>query len=721
LNESFKDKIGNRKSIFIFVVISYLVISPFTSFAYDESFYFQYFRWVYLYSVQPYYLWVFGAFYNSINIGSLGINLPFYLLGIDNVIIQQFTVKLPFILAAIVSSLAINRTVQHLRGQNKTNIDPSLMFLLLPITIFDVVIFGNPLIIAIMFLVLSLLCLVKDKPLLSSLFLGMSAATYLYPIFFALPFLKVVKHNNGKGKMFSALGIFTLTFVVGQFFPVMISIFTSSPISSTILAPLLGLRSSITVTSNIPSAWAPYYIFYAIFHVLVGTSTLEAIYLVSMLLPMLYFLISKREITFERFLNFLFFESLMFIIFSITATPQYLLSIAPFAVYFYYLESSKHLIQLLSFATLLDVLLLFNNLPLLYFFSNISPSLAYSYNYFILPTLDLAFLSLIYMSSLLIILIYHFRGDSINEIYLKLFNKKIKNKKLLNGSFVNVKRGTILLIVMLVITLFVVTPLANSAPKNMYFTSQADSKTISTSHGVQIGSESTYFLTFTGDGYHLLNKFTKERSSYSLSVPNYTLNASEFSYHSVTFPKCNNSSLKVLINSTANTIIVGEPVTFVSHVYNGVPPFQYSWYGGGNRDTQNETSTFYSPGNWSVEVVVIGNNGQKAMANYTERVKPDYSLNFNSHPIGSFVSLSSYQIPINSSLIENNNTVAFVGNYPVNLTITLHLEMICDVPSSVIFNHPVYLLIGFMSFSINTCSFLYIIKRFKHSSLYKCK
>ncbi|MGP6207396.1 glycosyltransferase 87 family protein [Cuniculiplasma sp. SKW3] len=699
--------------IFIFIVICYFVISPFTSYAYDESFYFQYFRWVYLYSVQPYYLWVFGSFYNSINIGSLGINLPFYLLGIDNVIIQQFTVKLPYILAAILSSLAISRTLNHITHQNNRNIDPALMFLLLPITIFDVVIFGNPLIIAIMFLVLTLLCLVNNKTSLSSLFLGMSAATYLYPIFFVLPFLKVVNNNNGKRKMLSALGIFALTFAVGQFLPLMISILTSTPISTTVLAPLLGLRSSITVTSNIPSSWGPYFIFYIIFHVSVGSFTLEAIYLLSMLLPMFYFLFTKKEITLERFLDFLFLESLMFVIFSITATPQYLLSIAPFAVYFYYSDRSKHLIQILSFATLLDVLLLFNNLPLLYFFSNLNPSLAYSYDYLIFPSLGVALLSLIYIASLLIMLIYHFRADSINEIYLKRFNKKIKSKSQMNGSYTYIKRGTVLLLAILVITLLVAAPLANNAPKNMYFTSQADSETISATHGVQNDGQSTYFLTFSGQGYNLLNKFTKEKSSYILSIPNYILNTTEFSYHSVTFPKCNESIFKVLINSTANPIIVGEPVTFVSQVYNGAGPFHYAWYGGGNKNTQNETSIFYSPGNWTVEVIVIDGNGQKAIANYTEKVNTDYSINFNSHPIGRFVSLNSYQIPINSSFIEDNNTVTFKGNFPTNKSISLHLEMVCNVPNSVILKHPFYLFIGFVSFSVNTCSMIYIIRRFK--------
>jgi len=716
LSRSIKDKEHIGKWVFIFVIICYFAIAPFTSFAYDEAFYFQYFRWLYLYSVQPYYLWVFGAFYNAINVGSLGFNLPFYLLGLDNVIIQQFSTKLPFIMAAIITSLAINRTVSSLRTGDKIKLNPAVMFLLLPITIFDVAIFGNPLIIAIMFLSLSLLSLVKNRMYFASMFLGIAAATYLYPVFFILPLLKLVKYKKNRNSMLFAFLIFLLTLGIGQFLPVLISLLTSTPISSTVLAPLLDLNSSITVTSSLPSAWGPYYIIYATLHIEMSTHIIEYIYFLTMLLPVSVFLITRKEPTIERFINFLFLDSLMFVIFSITATPQYLLAIAPFAVYFYYLKNPSYFIQILSIVTFLDVLILFNNLPLLYFFSNVDPSLVYSYNYFRLDKLDILLLSLIYIIFLFFTLIYYFRNYLDSETTLSLIDKISKNKNRINKTNGVIRRGIVLLSIILIVTLVIVTPLISSAPNSMYFTKQADSESVSSSLGVSVKNVTTYNLDFAGN-YNLLNTYTKENSKYFLSIPNYKLNSSCFAYRNVSFPNKNSTLFSVIINSTANPVIVGEPVTFVSHVYNGISPYQYAWYGGGNKETQNETSIFYSPGDWSVEVEVTDGNGQKIITNYTEVVKDDYNVEFNSHYLKGFIASNSYNVIINSSYIHNNNQVTFIGNFQKNKTVTLSLSMTCNVPDNVILNHTLYVLIGFISTSISICSFFYVFKKLRTKDL----
>ena len=714
MKNKIKDFFHSKKAILAFILIAYFLIASLTSFAYDESFYYQYFNWNYLYSVQPYYLWVFGLFYNIINIGSLTINLPFYLLGFENVIIQQFLVKLPLILATLVTAIALEKILTGLKPAKIFEHRPLYLFLVLPIVIFDVALFGNPLIIAVMFLVLSVYFLTISNTKLSAVFLGVSAATYLYPIFFFLPFLKVVSHKSGKKRYLPEFIIFSAVFAIGQLIPVFISILTSSPITSTVIAPFLGIKSSITITSGQPSIYGPFYFISYLFKYNSPAIIMEIVYLVAMLVPMLIFLFKIKKPSIENFVDFLFIDSLMFVIFSITETPQYLLAVAPFMMLLYYLTEKRSYIHILTLATLVDVLLFFSNKPTLYFFSNLNPSLANSYYYFNISASMAAFLSIIYFVVLLSALLFYFEKEE-SRLAL-LFPKKISIIKLKNKSLPRInnitERGIIILSIVLVIVLIIGIPLTRDAPKNMYFTSQASSECTSSNIAHMKNNELIYYLNFT-DSYNLLNSYTRNHSNYQLSLPDYQLNKKDFKYHQVIFPDSLNNNFSVLVNSTANPIIVGEPVTFLTKVYNANSTLNYTWYGGGNSKNRSETSIFYSPGNWSVKVVVTELNGEKTCSNFTELVKDDIYGTFNSKSFGGYISDDSMDFHINSSYVRTYNKIIIIGNLNENQTLVLNFQMPLEVPGIIILSHPYYIIYGVSSLLISAESYIYILNKIR--------
>ena len=704
-----------QKILLVLIILIYLVISGLTSYAYDDAFYFQYFKWVYLYSVQPYYLWIFGAFYNAINIASLFINLPFYILGLDNVIVQQFTIKLPFVVASIIVGFVLVRILKLLRPGLKIGNLPLLLFLLLPITIFDVALFGNPLIISIMFLMVSVFLFVVSRPRVSSIFLALSASTYFYPMFFILPLTLLVYKRYGKVEAFFSFFLFLLVLAIGQLLPLLVSIATGTPLHLTILAPFIGSFSSLTVTSIFPSMWGPYFIVYTLFHFSISNLVEEWAFLFFMIIPMFIFLYKKESANLEGYISFIFLESGMFIIFSPTETPQYLLAIAPMILLLYYLKNSVFYVVVFTIISLFDILIFFTKTPLLYFYSNINPTFAYIYRLGGIPYWTQVLLSSLYLVTLCMLYIYHIAHDRIRlekykGIYL-IFRKFLCNAKFYSPEKM-IKRGVSLLIILLIISLFVSAPQLSKVPRCMYFTPQASSESSRSVLYHTSNNQDSYYVNLSGS-YHLLNRYTMKNGKYVLCIPPTTINRNDIKNVPNQGKVVSSDNLSLSITASANPAIVGQQVIFYSTIIGGAGPFTYSWFGGGNAKSINETSIFSYPGNYSVGLVVKDSNGVQVTAQYNETILNDYKVYFNSHFLGGFISLSPHQIPINQSFIRNNNFLNISGNFQSNVTINLNLNMPSFIPTNEILENSMYLLIGVFFSIISVAGLVYTIRIIK--------
>lgn len=529
-----------RKNLpFLGVVIGYLVLSPFLSYAYDEAFYFQYFRWTYLYHVQPYFLWVFGTYYNAINVGSLGLNIPFYFLGLDNVLVQQFSQKLPLILSAILVSYIIPKILRIIMPDTSIGKYHSIFFLLLPVCIFYVDFMANSLIIALIFLILFVLFLLKSKPKLASILLGISTSTFLYPIFFVLPFIYIVHSKQGKRTSLEATILLVLTVAVGQGIPVAISVITGTPPSYTVLAPFFGHYSSITVTTSAQSPFSIYYLI-AHFNIGIGAMVKEVIFFISMSLPVLIFFLSNRKnVNYTKFIDFLFLESLLFVVFAITAEPQYLLAIAPFSALLFYLRRDYFYLSGLNIAFFLGLILFFvSGTPMLYLFSNVVPSWQYSY-LFPENSLLIFSLSLLYNICLFTIIILHVRASRRSGAFelekrQKPDRGKIKNH--LTRPDTIVKGGGLGFFFVILLSLILVAPATSHTPNIMLFTPQASS---ADSGAILTGSynNNSIYTIYSPITWNLTDSYTRNHGTYYLELPEGNVkDSNNFGYYyNVTF------------------------------------------------------------------------------------------------------------------------------------------------------------------------------------------
>lgn len=699
----------------ILIIFAYFIISPLLSYAYDEGYYFQFFRWMYLYNVQPYRIWVFGAFYNTINIGSLSLNVPFYTLGIDNVLVQQFTEKLPLVISAIFVGFGIDIIINSSKNIEKSWTSPILFFLMLPVCIFYVDFIGNALIVALFFLIFSFVFLSKAKPRVASLFLGASAATYLYPIFFILPFSKFAKIEYGKKTMQQSVIIFFITIAVGQILPLIISILTRTPYSDTILSAILSKYSSVTVTSSVQSPYGIYYIL-SLFHFEASAALKEIIFLLAMLVPAVMFFSYKFEkINYGNLIEFSYLESLVFILFSITALPQYLLAIAPFSVILFYQYKNRSYISGLTIAFFLGLLLFFvNNTPILYLLSNINPTWQYSPK-FILPQYYVTLLSIFYTISLLSLLVLHLVNSRIRNAVnlkdqIKDYKKKEKNPIRIHACFMKLKLAGFFLIISLIIVL--IAPAFNHVPSVMLFTQQASSGT-SIAAKVNTNNDFTSYTVEKPTIWSLINNYSRSHGTFNLEIP--MGNFGNLSENSLPRTIYNQSQgLSVTLSSSANPININQTLFLSSNVTGGVPPYNFTWYIGSEQgqSKQNQTISFGYLGNYSIILVVTDSKEHNVTVYLNEEVGSYYyNISFNSKPLGIFNSSNLQSVLVNSSYIKEVNYVNLSAAFTSKGNIHLQFNLPLKVPPQEIYNNLTYLITGFF-FSLITVSGLVTITWF---------
>lgn len=508
--------------LFLLIIIGYFVISPFIAFSYDDSFYFQYFRWVYLYGVQPYFIWVFGAYYNTIMVGAYLLNVPFYFAGFDNVLVQEFTFKLPLILSSGVAAYGISEIISKLRPSKRFSLTPGIIFLIFPLMVFYIPTFGNPLIVALMFLVLSVVFLLRSKPGFSSLFMAAAAATYLYPVFFILPLLKVIDRRFGRKETERSLLIILLGLFIGQGIPLIAYYATGIPFSvGSILAPFYSVSSSITFTSNQFAQWGPYFIPQAVFNYNTPPLAVYAIFALSMLIPMILFLVKKiGDDYFIPFIEFLFVDSLMFSIFAFVADPQYLQVIIPFALILFYLKRSSFYLNFSILASLLSTFQFFlANKWLLILFQNISPS--WNRYQITFPPGTEALVDSLYLLSLSILLFLHliYRQNTKTKKEEKGSVKRWEKTQL--GPNAYTRYGTLLLTFTIIAILFVAIPASDNPPNFMYWTAGSD---IGSSNGItlQASNVSDVYVFQAPLPWSISNNWTREHSEFKLYLPETT-------------------------------------------------------------------------------------------------------------------------------------------------------------------------------------------------------
>ena len=254
-------------------------------------------------------------------------------------------------------------------------------------------------------------------------------------------------------------------------------------------------------------------------------------------------------------------------------------------------------------------------------------------------------------------------------------------------------------------------PYLDHVPNSMYFSRQASSESIDAIPNHTSKEAHMYYLNFSSS-YNLLNTYTRENGKYVLDIPISNPTQKSIATNSTNSGLVSNKNFSVSIIPSSNPVVVNQTVTFYSIVQCGKDPYTYSWYvGGGSYNTKNETSDFYFSGNYSIELVVTDANGQKTMANYTEKVLVGYPVYINSHYIGNYSPLNPQLLIIKPSVVAQNNYLNITENFSLNHTITLYFYMPSNIPTYVIFNNSTYIAIGLFSGIISFIGLIYIIRK----------
>lgn len=374
-----------------------LSVSAVTAHLYDDTAFSQHAFLFYYAGVDPLYYSLQGLYYTGALIIAFAPVVWFQALGLSNVVIQQFFVKLPFTLCGILGGVPIYKILRPHLSERTTRI-LTLSWIFDPMLYFAAGIHGTPLVFAVVFLVLSLYWLSNGKLAFSAAALGVSTTTFVYPLL-GLP---MVAYSvwRGKGARHTALYLAIVIAVIGI-----------GQLPSLILSVTNGLGTSqglVISASNISIGGQQLPAAFSVFdslnlfgagYALTATDYL-AIFLAGMLLPNLYFIAvewgKSGPIDWRRLYVFFFIESTVLVLLDPLPGPQFLFAVSPFAVILTGLLRDHRMPPVFRIAVLTDFGLLMTggSQNLFGFLANTNPSLLqYSQSF---PPRLFDFLTLIY-------------------------------------------------------------------------------------------------------------------------------------------------------------------------------------------------------------------------------------------------------------------------------------------------------------------------------------
>jgi hypothetical protein len=332
------------------------ILSISTGFLFDEaSFMGQYYMY-YMFGAHIFYFWPFGLYYYIMTMSAFLINIPFAFFGLDSAIVQEFTVKLPFIISMYLTAMGIYLILLYEKVDKGIAKKVLWITLLTPIILYDAAFHGNGLIVAVFFEIFSVVFLYKKRYNASSVFLGFASASYLFPIFLIIPMVYFIKRTMNLRKSIQYFGLFSLVFLIGQGVPLLIYLFYGIPFNyGSVLGGIAGVTSTGLPASNAISPWGPYFLIHEFSGYLITMRMAEIIFAIAMFVPGLVFAKFKKDPSIKDLIGVFLIESLFLVIFGINSAPQYLVAIAPFSILLFVLDRDHNHLNFLTLLTFFDL------------------------------------------------------------------------------------------------------------------------------------------------------------------------------------------------------------------------------------------------------------------------------------------------------------------------------------------------------------------------------
>ena len=653
------------------ISVIFFLVGSISGESFDDASIAQHGQFFYDMNINPLIYSIQGAYTTWIFIGGYLLAILFQSIGFSNIVTMQTAVKFPIILFGIFTVFFIYEIAKGMNiSKTKAKII-GLLFLTEPVLYYVAGIHGIPLVISMFFLIGSIAFLQKGKYSTGAILYGISCATYLYPIF-AIPFLfRYVLKNKGLIPSVFFTFLIIAFFIIGVVPSLLLYKISGISLSN---GSTLTVVSSFFAPSNLPFYSFFDFLYFIPFGGLTYSPLLNILFLVSLSVSSILLAIIPRAnfFKFENLVLFMTVQALLFILFNPANTPQYLYAAAPLLLLCSIITKKDHLLIMLSFATLLDLLTLitWNPTALLgLFFADTYPVLlSYSETF---PFDLVYFLGFLYG---LIILIMSL------EIIVKIFhNTKItstdNNKfyydsnldtKFYSKSEVRIKYNLTTIILVTVIAFFLVAPGFSHLPDNYLEMNQINEQktqpVVSSFNGTQIFTFKPPYLSIVDHRYYNEYNGTISIQSYNPAIyewfatnGSFPVNKDTMLSESVNFP-FEVSNLSILLASHGNlsgTLYLSiadedyllKNLTISSTNFNNTYNIEYIYY---------NLSGFYNPGNYTITVSSPSDSTSQILGSVD---------NIESHTI-EFTKYAA-NLSINGKVQKGDSLALLVNGYPV--------------------------------------------------------
>jgi hypothetical protein len=511
LSKVFKTTTENRfYLLYLLVFVLCIIFSIFFGYSYDESSFASVPVYFYYYGINPFYYWKFGLFYLAIILGGYFPAIVLNILGINNVLVEEFGIKLPIVLAVFISGIFVYKILKNLTANNYLPKIGSLLFVFNPLVFFYSVFHGNPMIISLMFLLASLYYLGQKKLKASYFMLAVSGTIYLFPFFF-LPYYLLYTY---KKYPFKKLVVATTVFVIISLIGVL---------STYIVYAILGINNSAgTITGSgyvsiatyafKPSTWSLYELFFVFYHNSLPYDIFQIIFVVFLLSPLIFLLATRRPLNKLRDMIFCnLIVAFSFALLSPTSDPQYLEALVPFVILLLAYGFNHKDILFFNILGLLNILLVALVTPYNFnqYYIDVYPSL--SHFYILWSSSWFLRVTFIYLCFSIVLLFYFFKLYSKKSEKISFYTVYIKTRKM----FKVILKGIILFGV---ISMIVIAPGLTHLPTEFVF-QKSYPIDISPSYTENRGNITSY--TFQTTEWSLISKSAKENSNVFLRLQGY--------------------------------------------------------------------------------------------------------------------------------------------------------------------------------------------------------
>lgn len=427
-----KDNFLKRYTL-VFVVL--VAFSVFFGYSFDESVFAGYAADFYYYGINPFYYWNMGMYYLGVDIAGYFPTILINVIGLHNVITEEFGVKLPIDIAAFLGGLILYRLLRLLNFSKNVAQKFAFIYLIGPMVFFYAFFQGNPLVFTLLLLLLFVYTLIIGRYKLAGFFLALASASYLYPLFL-FPFFVYYLFRKAHRRDFYLSNVIYLLFTsigIGTQYIVyfMLHIPTGA---GTAISPVGGV-ASLSSSLFSPPLWNIYY-FFNLIHICLPYYYFQIFFLLAMVVPSFY-IIARRwhsEFSIYDFITIMALQGLGFAMFSPISDPQYIVAALPFILIICAFRGRFNVLYFISAAAIIGFVMIAYVVPYNFsqFFVDVNTS-AGALQLFISPHL-LSALSLIYASFLTITLILILKKPTHRNTKnnFKWFLKRLKI--ILNGS-----------------------------------------------------------------------------------------------------------------------------------------------------------------------------------------------------------------------------------------------------------------------------------------------